>query len=78
MTGVQTCALPIFFIGLRKPKVYVYLFGIGEPNELLLNKEVEKEKPNPRKLHKDFFLKPYPPPTKERVLAAFLVRLWVL
>ena len=43
-----------------------------------LNKEVEKEKPNPRELHKVFFLKPQPPSTEERVLFAFLVHLWVL
>ena len=41
-------------------------------------KEVEKEKPNPRELHKVFFLKPQPSLTEERVLAAFLVRLRVL
>ena len=45
---------------------------------LLFNKEVEKEKKNFRKLHKVFFLKLQPPPTEERVLATFLVRLWVL
>ena len=40
-----------------------------------LNKEVEKENPNLRKLHKVFFFKPQPPPTEERVLAAFFVHL---
>ena len=33
---------------------------------------MKKEKPNPTELHKVFFLKPLPPPTEERVLAAFL------
>ena len=31
---------------------------------------MEKEKHNPKELHKVFFLKPYPPLTEERVLAA--------
>ena len=42
-----------------------------------LNKEVEKEKPDSRELNKVFCLKPQPP-TEERVLIAFLVRLWVM
>ena len=43
-----------------------------------LNKKVEKENLIPRKLHKVFFLKPQPSSTKERDIAAFLVRLWIL
>ena len=52
--GLWVC---IILIGLEKPKVYVNLFGIGEPIKLLFKGGV-KEKPNPRKLHKVFFSKP--------------------
>ena len=52
--GLWDC---IILIELGNPKVCVNLYGIGEPIKLLF-KEVEKEKPNPRKLHKVFFLKP--------------------
>ena len=48
------------------------------PLSSYLNKEVEKENPSPGKLHKIFFLKPQSPPTEERVIVAFLVRLWAL
>ena len=47
----------IILIGLGKPKVCVNVFGIGGPIKLLF-KGGEKEKPNPRELHKVFFLKP--------------------
>ncbi len=54
--GLWIC---IIFIGLGKPKICINLFGIGEPFKLSYLKEVvEKEKPNPRMLHKVFFLKP--------------------
>ena len=52
--GLWVC---IILIGLGKPKVCVNLFGIGEPIKLLF-KRGGKEKPNPRELHKVFFLKP--------------------
>ena len=45
----------IILIGLGKPKICVNLFGIGEPIKLLFKKKVEKEKPNPRELHKVSF-----------------------
>ena len=51
--GLWVC---IILIELGKPKVYVNLFGIGEPIKLLF-KRVEKEKPNSRELLKVFFLK---------------------
>ena len=57
--------------------VYTY-FEQESPLSSYLNKEMEKEKPNPRKLHKVFFLKSQPPPIEERVLVAFFVRLQVL
>ena len=39
--GLWVC---IILIGLGKPKVCVYLFGIGEAIELLFKKGVEKRK----------------------------------
>ena len=43
-----------------------------------LNKEVKKENPNPRKLHKIFFLKPQPSLLEERDLVAFFIHFWIL
>ena len=48
----------MILIGLGKLKVCVNLSGIGENPLSFYLKEVEKEKPNPRELHKVFFLKP--------------------
>ena len=68
----------IILIGLGKPKVCVYLFGIGEPIELLFKQGGRKENLIKLSRVRLFFLKPYLPPTEERVLTVFLVRFWVL
>ena len=53
----QSLWVCIILIGLRKPKVCVNYLEQESPLSSYL-KEVEKEKPNPRELHKIFFLKP--------------------
>ena len=76
-------------MGLRKPNKFrrENYIGIGElikgPIKLIYKWGREKENPNPRELTLGsfinvFFLKPQPPPTKERDLVAFPERLWVL
>ena len=49
---------------------------LKDPLSSYLNKEVEKENPNLRKLHKVFFLKFQPPHTKERDIVLYAFRFY--